>query len=66
MASFGRIILPLLKPMAKVVGCQGLKVVPELAMDVLAGKRAVKSLTNHLRQGATNVLFELTSKKQLK
>jgi hypothetical protein len=66
LASFGRIILPLLKPMAKVVGRQALKVVPELAVDVLAGNPAVKSLTNRVRQGETNALLELTGKKQLK
>ena len=52
--------------MAKVVGRQALKVVPELAMDILAGKPTVKSLTNHVCQAATNTLLELTGKKQLK
>ena len=66
LASFGRVILPLLKPVAKVVGCQALKILPELAMDVLSGKPAVKSLTNRVHQGATNALLELTGKKQLK
>ena len=64
LASFKCIILPLLKLMTKVVGRQALKVVPELAMDVLAHKPAVKSLTNHVRQGATNALLELTGKNR--
>ena len=63
LASFGHVILPLLKPMAKVVGCQALKMVPGLAMDVLSGKPAVKALINCVRQGATNALLELTGKK---
>ena len=37
--------------MAKVVGRQALKVVPELAMDIMTDKPAVKSLTNRVRQG---------------
>ena len=48
------------------VGRQALKVVSELALDILAGKPTVKSLTNLVRQGATNALLELTGKKQLK
>ena len=52
--------------MAKVVGRQALKVVPELALDILSGKPTVKSLTNRVSQGATNALLELTGKKQLK
>ena len=49
LASFGCVILPLLISMAKVVGCHALKVVPELTMDILAGKAAVKSLFLLLR-----------------
>ena len=66
LASLGRVILPLLKPMAKVVGYQVLKVVPGLAMDVLSGKSIVKALTNRVCQGAKNTLLELTIKKQIK
>ena len=41
LASIGRIALPLLKSMAKVVGRQTLKMVPELAMGILYRKPAV-------------------------
>ena len=66
LASFGHVILPLLKPMAKVVGRQALKMVPGLVMDDLSGKLVVKSVTNRVRQEAKNAIKEFTGKKQIK
>ena len=46
LASLGCFVLLILKPVVKAVGCQALKVIPALAMDILAGKPPLKALSN--------------------
>ena len=53
-----------LKPVAKAVELQAHKAIPALAMDVLADKPPAKALSKCFRQGASNVLLELTDRKQ--
>ena len=65
-ATLGHFVLPIIKPVAKTIGVQVLKVAPALVMDVLAGKPPVKVLSKRFHQEASNVLLELTGKKQMK